>query len=160
MRMTYSILPGWLSLLDQRLPDDLNWMFNSASDINNFIPALISAIHLLSWRQQFDSCTDVGYFISARVFRRPLFLSPTSTGPRTSGWMFNPSSTFLQLFLFLQLTAQRKLRPKLSLKLPFWNWSIFSSSHLLTVSVPWFHWHPSFLSGIKTNLSSFRKLFH
>ena len=59
----------------------LNWMYNFASDINNFIPALILATCVLSSLLRFDSCTDVGYSISAQVFRRPLLLSPTSIGP-------------------------------------------------------------------------------
>ena len=36
------------TLLDQRLPEALNWIFYSAFDINLLIPALFSATHLLS----------------------------------------------------------------------------------------------------------------
>ena len=88
------------TFFDQRLLDDLNWMFNSTSHIHNFIPALISTTRLSSWLQRFDSCTDVGYFISVPVFRTLLFLPPTSTRSRTFGWMLNSCSTLLQLFFF------------------------------------------------------------
>ena len=43
------------TLLEQWLPEALNWMLYSTSDINISIPALFSAIRLLSWLQQLDS---------------------------------------------------------------------------------------------------------
>ena len=45
--------------LDQRLPEALNWIFYSASNINILIPALFSVTRLLSWPQWLDSCSDI-----------------------------------------------------------------------------------------------------
>ena len=47
------------SLLDQQISEALNWMFNSASDINNSIPALISATQFLLCLQQPSSNSDI-----------------------------------------------------------------------------------------------------
>ena len=51
-------------ILDQRIPEALNWMFNFASDISNSILALTTATQFLLELRQ--------------------LLSPKSTGPRTS----------------------------------------------------------------------------
>ena len=37
-----------LTLLDQRLTEELNWIFNSTSNINNFIPTLIQLLYSFS----------------------------------------------------------------------------------------------------------------
>ena len=47
------------TLLDQRLPEALSWMFYSASDVNISTSALFSATCLLSWLQRLDSRSDI-----------------------------------------------------------------------------------------------------
>ena len=71
------------TLLDQRLPEDLYWMFNSASDFNISIPALFSATRLLSWLQRLDSCSDISYCIPAQLFHN-CFSSSCDLQPKGS----------------------------------------------------------------------------
>ena len=70
------------TLLDQWLPEVLNWMFHSTSDINISIPTLFSATRLLSWLQWLNSGSDIQLLYSFSILQ----LFPTTCDLQQKGF--------------------------------------------------------------------------